>query len=199
MRTITAFLAIAFLPSVLTAQNASSETRSVPNPVEFELGVGTSDSAAAIAPVQKFLPDRRARTSRVTNRFSPHFFVHHGDFVRLGGITLFANETTKDGQEVLRLGTSLTRGRATTGLNLTYNDDNTVEDPEVFVDFSVASDLQVGLTGGLTELTPSEGEFVGRFGLNALVELGDSAIVQGEISDTLYSKPELGIAFGFKF
>ena len=198
LRTFAALLFFSAFPSSLVAQDASDNTV-FEGVTVIELGRSATETIAGIAPLSKPETSYRKTTSNFMDRTVPNPVKYESTSFSLGDVTLFAGETSLNGEYAVRFGTSLAHGRATTGISLTYSGEKTIGEPEVFVDYVVTNSLQVGLSGGLTEITSSDGEQVGRFGLTAAFDAGNNARLQGEISDTLYTSPEIGLALGLKF
>lgn len=198
LRTFTALLFFTALPSVLVAQDTSDDTV-FEGIAAIELGRSTTETVAGFVPLSTPKTTYHKTASNFMDRNVPNPVKYESTSFSLGDVTLFAGETSLNGEYAVRFGTSLAHGRATTGISLTYSGEKTIGEPEVFVDYVVTNSLQVGLSGGLTEITSSDGEQVGRFGLTAAFDVGNNALVQGEISDTLYTSPEIGLALGLKF
>ena len=198
LRTFTALLFFSAMPSVLVAQDASDNTV-FEGVVATELVRSATESIAGLTPLSRPETTYRKTTSNFMGRNVPNPVKYENTSFSLGDVTLFAGEAALNGEGAVRFGTSLERGRATTGFSLTYSGEETIGEPEVFVDYVVTNSLQVGLSGGLTELTASDGEQVGRFGLTAAFDVGNNTLLQGEISDTLHTSPEIGLALGLRF
>ena len=198
LRTFIAILFLTALPSALVAQVMSDDT-GIEGISTIDIGRSTSETVTGLAPLSMpYATDRRTTFSFMERR-APSPVKTESTSFSLGDLTLFAGETSLRGEDAVRIGTSLAHGRTTTGFSLTYSGEETIGEPELFVDYLVTHSLQLGLSGGLTELTASDGEKVGRFGLTAAFDVGNNTLIQGEISDTLHTRPEIGIALGLKF
>ena len=198
LRVTAALLLFAILPSGLAAEELS-DSASNSTIVDFDLSGSTTEAVAGFAPPTKVAPSYQEPVASLTILRMPNSIDQESRSFSFGNITLFARETSAYRQQGVRLGTSLAHGRATTGFSLTYHGEKSLGEPEMFVDFLVTDAVHFGLSGRLTEHSTSQGEQVGRFGLNAAYDFGGAAVIQGEISDTFYSAPEFGIAFGLKF
>lgn len=117
----------------------------------------------------------------------------------LGDVVMFGGEDTEGGQDVLRLGTSLSRGRATTGVSVTYGQKDLPQRSEVFVDFAVTDALSVGVSGIMSESGGDLEDAVKRVGLSAAYTLSGGTFLQGGIANSADTDPVFGVSMGFRF
>lgn len=117
----------------------------------------------------------------------------------LGQLSVFGREDVEDGRDVLRLGTALTRGRTTTGLSLTYRDEELATRSELFVDYALSDSFTVGVSGILSSEDTSEEEPVARLGISAAYSLEGGTFLQGAFADAPDASPVFGLSVGLRF
>lgn len=198
MRIAICLLASVHWPSCGLAQ-AIPETALDSADVRYELG-GAAQMALA-APVAK---DPTGRVGpREPFRYPyrpPSSLLRDGrSNTRLGQLSVFGREVREDGRDVLRLGTALTRGKTTTGLSLTYRDEELATRSELFVDYALTESFTVGVSGILSSDESSEDDPVARLGISAAYSLDGGTFLQGAIADAPDASPIFGLSVGLRF
>ena len=117
----------------------------------------------------------------------------------LGHLSVFGSEAREDGRDVLRLGTALTRGKTTTGISLTYRDEELATRSEVFVDYALSDAFSVGVSGIVSSDGATEKDPVARLGVSAAYSLDSGTFLQGAIADAPDTSPVIGLSVGLRF
>ena len=123
--------------------------------------------------------------------------VRHTPF---GGLRIYFGEAWNQGEDVLQLGTALTRGQTTAGLSVTYEDgDYDVTSSELYLDYALSEQLSVGISGILNEEVTLEDSPVPQLGMNAELSISGNSYLRGGIADSSRSDPVFGLAVGLRF
>ena len=117
----------------------------------------------------------------------------------LGDVTVFRRENRFAGAEVMQFGTTLTRGRTTTGLEMAYTDSSTSSRSEVFVDYAMTNSFSLGVAGILAETNDEDTYPKAGVGLRASVDFANGPSLRGDISSPVASDPVFGLSLGFQF
>lgn len=180
-------------------------SQSIPEPVlgggdvRYELG-----GAAVMALIPLSPPDPATRVGpREPFRYPyrpPSSLLRDGQSATaLGQLSVFGRKDREDGRDVLRLGTALTRGKTTTGVSLTYRDEELATRSEVFVDYALTETFSVGVSGILSSDETSEEDPVARLGISAAYSLESGTFLQGGIADAPDASPIFGLSVGLRF
>ena len=151
-----------------------------------------------------FLPEvTLPRISTPTLRLSIPTFVRETGVTRrrtpFGGLAVIFGESW-NGREVFHLGTALTRGQTTAGVNVTYEDANgDLTGSEFYVDYALSKSFSVGLSSILSNEVTLDSEPVPQVGINAELEGDNGVFLQGGVADADETDPIFGLAVGFKF
>lgn len=167
--------------------------------VQYELG-----GAAQMAMVNPSSPNLTERvTPKEPFRYPyrpPSSLLQDGrSNTALGELSVFGREDREDGRDVLRLGTALTRGKTTTGLSLTYRDEQLATRSEVFVDYALTEAFTVGVSGILSNEIASEEDPVAKIGISAAYSLDDDTFLQGAFENAPDASPVFGLSVGLRF
>lgn len=167
--------------------------------VQYELGGAAQMSVAAPSLRKLTASSAPAEPFRYPYR-PPSSLLRDGrSDTALGELSVFGREDREDGRDVLRLGTALTRGRTTTGLSLTYRDEELAARSELFVDYALSDVFTVGVSGILSSDASEDEDPVARLGVSAAYSLQSGTFLQGAISDARDSSPEFGLSVGLRF
>lgn len=162
---------------------------------DFKLG----GSARFEARVPTIMPET-VPEPRETYRFplTPPWSITEGTrrSTPIGDVSIFQ---TLDDDDVMSLGTALTRGKTTTGIRLGYDEGSADTRSELFVDFALNDTFSVGLSGIITEDGASQSDPVTRLGVSAAVAFDGGSFVQGGIADGRDESPVFGLSLGFQF
>ena len=199
LRTVFAFLAVCLAPACAAAQSLVPPIDTGAEALGYELGGAAMLAARAPEAAIQVRPQVNVLSPRYPDRVPTALLGAPISTTTFGDISVFGGEDKEDGQNVLRLGTALTRGRTTTGLSITYRDELTPSRSEVFVDYALSDTVRVGLSGIFTEDAEAPDDPVARLGLSAAIALDTGAFIQGGIADAPDEQPVFGLALGLKF
>ena len=117
----------------------------------------------------------------------------------IGRIALYGGAEAGPGEDVFRLGTSLTRGRATAGLDLTTEGGTSRRRVSgVYLGVEVTEGLALGLSHEV-ERDPDGAALPARLGIGAAVDFGEGQVVSGAIGDVGGDAPTFGLMLGLQF
>ena len=118
---------------------------------------------------------------------------------RIGRISLYGGAEAGPGEDVFRLGTSLTRGRATAGLDLTTEGGTSRRRVSgVYLGLEITEGLSLGMSREV-ERDPDGAELPARLGIGAAVDFGEGQVVSGAIGDVGGDAPTFGLMLGLQF
>ena len=198
MRTVLLSLSLVGLPGVTCAQDLS--LFAVPNAeVRYELGGAASLSATVPPPVIITEPEPNSRTFRFPDIAPGTIDSDGASPTTFGDLSVFGGERREAGRDVLRLGTAITQGRTTTGVSVSYREDNVATRSEVFVDYALTDAFSMAISGIVTDMGGTAPEPVTRLGLSAAFATGAGSFVQGGIADAPDESPVFGLAVGLRF
>ena len=198
LRTVVFSLAVLLWPVGVAAQ-AIPDTVLDNADMEYELG-----GAAQMSLVDPTASDlTKSTASKEPFRYPyrpPSTLLRDGQTnIFLGQLSVFGRKDLEDGRDVLRLGTALTRGKTTTGLSLTYRDEELATRSELFVDYALTESVTVGVSGILSSEESSEEDPVARLGISAAYSLSSGTFLQGAIADAPDESPIFGLSVGLRF
>ncbi|MXQ07264.1 hypothetical protein GQ651_05335 [Alphaproteobacteria bacterium GH1-50] len=118
---------------------------------------------------------------------------------RIGRIAFYGGAEAGPGEDVFRLGTSLTRGRATAGLDLTAEGGASRRRVSgVYLGVEITEGLSLGMSREV-ERDPDGAELPARLGIGAAVDFGAGQVVSGAIGDVGGDTPTIGLMLGLQF
>ena len=116
-----------------------------------------------------------------------------------GGLAVIIGESWS-GREIFHLGTALTNGHTTAGVNVTYEDaSGDMTGSELYVDYALSEQFSVGLSSILSDAVTIDSDQVPQVGINAELSGDNGVFLQGGMADADDSDPIFGLAVGFKF
>ena len=199
MRTLSVSLAIFLLTLQAQAQAIPDLTESPGPEMEFELG-GSANLAARLTPEDNISGSTDNQTGFRYPVIPPvSLLTAAGHSYDPGDLSVFGGGETQDGEDVLRLGSALTRGRTTTGISVTYGSERQRTRSEVFLDYAVTDSFSVGLSGILAQDGRRTEKPLARLGISAAYTLEDGSFLQGGVANAPDTDPVLGLSLGFRF
>lgn len=199
LRTLFLSLALTGLPAILSAQTLPDQG-AIPAPgVEYELGGAAIFAATLPRGGQLHRSDPEADDFRFPD-IAPDTLLNGGtSYTPLGEVSIFGGERSEDGRDVVRFGTALTRGRTTTGVSISYGEDEAATRSELFVDYALTESFSFAVSGIVSEEGGNAPEAVTRLGLSAAFATGKGNFVQGGIANAPDRSPVFGVSVGLRF
>lgn len=118
----------------------------------------------------------------------------------IGGLRVYFGEAWNEGQDVFQLGTALTNGATTAGVNVTYEDNTrALASSELYLDYAITDRFSVGVSGIINDDVTEGEDRVPQFGVNAEVNSANGAFLKGGIADSPNNTPIFGLAIGLRF
>ncbi len=188
-------LLIGLLPFGLAADPVMPDLRQY---TDLEYRLGGAATEAARVPTQRYAP---GSTWRLVPLRYPETLDETVTMTRtdLGDFSFFGEDDVRSGQEVLRLGTALTRGPATAGFAVLYDDGADAGRSEVFVDFALSTRLRVGLAGILRDRESGSVASPSSLDISAAYATDAGTFVQGGITHAPNANPVFGLSLGLRF
>lgn len=165
----------------------------------YQLGGSTVAAAHSPATTAVEEPARINSTFLFPTPLPPALYDESWGQTRLGQIAVYGAEEHPGDEEVLRLGTTLTRGRATTGLTIAYQDSTDASQSELFVDYALTQNFSVGVSGIVSDNGGADDDMIGRLGVSAAYSGTPGTFVRGGIADAPDESPVFGLSFGLSF
>ena len=167
--------------------------------LEYRLG----GAAGLAATLPKAPEPATPETGLVTLRYPDHDPVEAMPASRLrtdlGEIAFFGGDDMRGGQEVLRLGTAVTRGTATAGFAVVYEEGAFPSRSEVFVDYALTDAFSVGVAGIVYDEASGADDPAARIGLNAAYATEAGTFLQGGVAHAPDTRPIFGLSLGLEF
>lgn len=200
MRNTFSLLALSLLPVAAHAAEPEHDVLASAGIVRFELGGAAGlDSRDPTDDVsgQQALP--RA-SFQFPQRVPANLVPDSPEQTAVGDILIYRASETSPGREVIRLGTAVAHGRATTGVYLIYAGDGDSSRSELFLDYALTDTFRISISGIMSdEDGAGTDEPVARMGVSAAYALDQGAYVQGGIADARDTSAVFGLAVGFRF
>ncbi len=165
---------------------------------EYQLGGAIERSATVPAPGLTLSPEKPRLKFSV-----PRLFREQGGSIKetaFGKLRVFFGEGWNEGRDVFHLGTAFTRGQATAGVSVTYqNEIEELSSSELYLDYALTENFSIGVSGILNEPGDPAEDRQPQFGLNAELSTSGGTFLRGGITGAQESDPSFGLAIGLRF